>query len=65
MMNRMIVFVSLLLLGAGMLRGADSVEWPKVTAQSTNLRYQPYLAVDGQFDPSALMALLLGDRLRL
>lgn len=39
-----------LLLGAGVVRAADPVEWPKVTAQSSHPKYQPYLAVDGQSD---------------
>lgn len=50
MRNRMIVFVGLLMLGAGMLQAADGVEWAKITAQSTNARYQPFLAADGQSD---------------
>ncbi|MEI6647151.1 MAG: hypothetical protein WCP12_14030 [bacterium] len=50
MKNRKIVFVGLMLLSTGALRAADAVEWAKVTAQSTNAKYQPYLAVDGQFD---------------
>lgn len=50
MASRMIVLVSVLVLGAGVLRAADDVEWARTTAQSVHGPYQPYQAIDGQSD---------------
>lgn len=46
----LIAAMSLYVRGGDILNAGENVEWPKITAQSTEKRYQPFLAADGRSD---------------